>query len=187
MCKSAALEVPSVHASLVANGLPQWFAFYTVPRHEKHIARHLDIREIAYFLPLYRAQRRWKNGLNVSLELPLFPNYIFVHVDRCGRGRVLEVPGVLSIVGARQPSPLSEIEIESLRVGLKFRKFEPHPYLVTGEKVRIKSGPLAGLAGVLLRNEDNCRAVVTVEQIMRSVAIDVGLDELEAMSPLSIA
>jgi transcription termination/antitermination protein NusG len=187
MCKSTAQEIPSVHAPFAADGLPQWYALYTVSRHEKRIARHLDIREIACFLPLYCAQRNWNNGLRVNLELPLFPNYIFVRFDRCMRGRVLEIPGVLSIVGGRQPSPLSEIEIESLRAGVKLRKVEPHPYLVTGERVRIKSGPLAGWLGVLLRDKNSCRAVVTVDQIMRSVAVEVEDDELEAITPASIA
>ncbi len=178
---------PAVSASLVPDGLPQWFAVYTTPRHEKQIARHLDLKGITYFLPLYQVQRRWKNGMTVSVELPLFPNYIFVRIDRCGRGRVLEVPGVLSIVGGRHPAALPEIEIESLRDGVQLRKFEPHPYLVTGEKVRIKAGPLAGMFGVLIRNNNRCHVVVTVEQIMRSVVVEVEGSELEFVSPASIS
>jgi transcription antitermination factor NusG len=177
----------AVSPSLVPDGLPQWFAVYTTPRHEKHIARHFDLRGIAYFLPLYQTQRKWKNGVTVSVELPLFPNYIFVRIDRCRRGHVLEVPGVLSIVGGRHPAALPEIEIESLRAGVQLRKFEPHPYLVTGEKVRIRTGPLAGMFGVLLRNSNRCHVVVTVEQVMRSVVVEVESNELEFVSSASIA
>lgn len=166
----------SEHALLAQRA---WFAVYTTPRHEKHIARHLELRQIEHFLPTYQSQRKWKNGLKVSVELPLFPSYIFVRVNRVGRGRILEVPGVLSIVGGRQPAPLVDFDIDSLRSGICLRTLEPHPYLVIGEAVRIKTGALAGMTGVLLRNKDNLRVVVSIDQIMRSVAVEVDITEIE--------
>src|SRR5271166_4487220 len=90
---------------------PQWFAVYTTPRHEKSVARHFAVREIEAFLPLYRSVRRWKNGCRVSVEQPLFPNYLFVSLERPEYSRVLQTPGVLSLVGSgRQPSPLEASE-----------------------------------------------------------------------------
>ena len=74
-----------------------------------------------------------------------------------------------------------------MRAGVQLRKFEPHPYLVTGEKVRIRTGPLAGMFGVLLRNSNRCHVVVTVEQVMRSVVVEVESNELEFVSSASIA
>ena len=46
--------------------VPQWFAVYTTSRHEKTIAEHFALREIESFLPLYRAQRLWKNGCRIA-------------------------------------------------------------------------------------------------------------------------
>lgn len=167
----------------LGEGTPlQWFAVYTAARHEKRIAQYFREREIQHFLPLYQAARRWKNGLRVTVELPLFPNYIFACVDRRGRGRVVSVPGVLAIVGGHSPVPLLASEIEALRTGVNSRKLEPHPYLVAGQKVRIKSGCLAGLRGVLLQGNNRTRAVITIEQIMRSVAVEVKNDEVELVS-----
>jgi hypothetical protein len=76
-----------------------WFAAYTNSHHEKRVASHFGERQIESFLPLYATLHRWKNRCEVDLDLPLFPNYVFVHIDPRDRVRMLEVPGVLSLVG----------------------------------------------------------------------------------------
>ena len=162
---------------------PKWFAVYTTPRHEKAVARHFEFRRIESFLPLYMEMHRWKNGCRVNVEQPLFPGYIFARIGRRDSTQVLSVPGVLLIVGSgREPLALPDLEIEALRSGLHLRKFEPHPYLVVGEKARIKSGSLAGMVGVLARKKNSLRVVLTLELIMRSVAVEVDADELERVS-----
>jgi transcription antitermination factor NusG len=162
---------------------PKWFAVYTTPRHEKAVARHFDFRAIKSFLPLYTEMHRWKNGCRVNVEQPLFPGYIFARIGRHDSTQVLSVPGVLLIVGSgREPLALPDFEIEALRSGLHLRKFEPHPYLVVGEKARIKSGSLAGMVGILARKKNSLRVVLTLELIMRSVAVEVDADELERVS-----
>jgi transcription antitermination factor NusG len=116
----------------------------------------------------------------VNLELPLFPNYVFVRIDPRERVRVLEVPGVLSMVGfGRILAPLPDFEIEALRASNGQRRIEPHPYLVLGERVRIKAGPLTGLEGVLIRKKNNFRVVLALDAIMQCVAVEVDADDLE--------
>src|SRR5271166_3991722 len=79
----------------------------------------------------------------------------------------------------RQPSPLATSEIESLRLGLPLREFEPHSYLVAGDRVRIHSGALAGMIGVLVRKKSKLRVVLTLDLIMQSVAVEIDADEIE--------
>jgi transcriptional antiterminator RfaH len=173
-------------AALYADGcVLKWFAVYTVPRHEKQVAQHLDVRGVENFLPLYQAFRRWKNGVTASLELPLFPNYLFVRISRIQRPLIQGTRGVLYIVGPHDPNPLPDFEIESLRAGLHFRRAEPHPLLTHGEKVRITGGPFAGLQGVLLRRSDGCRVILTLHQITRSVAVEVNSDEVDLVTRLT--
>lgn len=89
--------------------LANWFAAYTNSHHEKRVASHFHERQIESFLPLYSTRHRWKNGCDMNLELPLFPNYVFVHIDPRERVRILEVPGVLSLVGFGEILPHSPI------------------------------------------------------------------------------
>lgn len=160
-----------------------WFAVYTTSRHEKSVAKHLQVRAVDYFLPLYQAKRKWKNGLHVVLDLPLFPSYLFVHIHKQEWRRVVETPGVLSILGSKgqTDSLLLDTEIEALRAGLGQRLAEPHPLLNTGQRARIASGALAGLEGIVVRKNNNLRVVLTVDAISRSYAVEVDAHELELL------
>lgn len=166
---------------------PQWFAAYITPRHEKHVAEMLAERGIECFLPLYRTVRQWKKSSPVTLELPLFPCYLFVHMPRTARATVLGLPGVISIVGSpKEPWPLPQLEIEALRLGTQTGKVEPHSYLNIGSRVRIKSGSMAGVEGILVRKRNQMRFVLTLDAIMRSVSIEVDASDLEAIGESTV-
>lgn len=166
-----------------ANTPPQWFALYTSARHEKHVSEILTQRQIETFLPLYRTTRRWKKSRPVDLELPLFPTYVFARVAQKTRSTALGTPGVLSIVGsAREPWIVPDSDIEAIRLGLQMGKVDPHPYLVVGERARVASGVLTGLEGIIVRKKNNFHIVLSLDQIMRSIAIEVDASELEPVS-----
>jgi len=168
----------------------RWFAVYTTCRHEKRVAQHLGQRQIEHFLPLYRAQHRWKDGTRAALELPLFPGYVFVRIDPRVRVSVLEVPGVVSIIGtASRPAPLPDFEVEVLRAGLDPMRVEPHPLITIGQRVRIKNGALAGIEGIVVRRKGSLRVVLTLDLLMQSIAIEVdgdGVEPVDASSPLTL-
>lgn len=164
--------------------VPHWYAICSTPRHEKRIHQHLTFRNIECFLPLYRSLHRWKNGCKHLIELPLFPGYLFVKIGLRQKVRVLEIPGVLAFVGTRvEPATLSDFEIETLRSGLHLKKFAPYSDLAVGEKVRIKAGPLTGLAGVLIRTTNGLRVVITLEMINQSVAVELDATDVEPLTP----
>jgi len=170
-----------------ASCAPKWFAAYTSPRHEKRVGQHLEMREIEHYLPLYRTQRKWSDGSRVTLDLPLFPSYIFVCIQRNERVRVLEVPGVLAVVGGTggEPASLPEAEIDALRSGLSLRNAQPHPLLKVGQRARIRSGAFAGMEGVVVRMKYSYRVVLTLDSIMQSFAVEVDGEELEMLAPQS--
>ena len=158
---------------------PRWYAVYTKPHHEKRIVECLTLRKVELFCPLYRASRRWNNGCRVTLERPLFPGYVFVRIPMRERIKVLELSSVVSIVGtSRGPTALPDADIERLRVGLHLVNAEPHPVLTIGEKVRICRGPLEGMSGVVTYLKNRFRVVLTLELIMRSVAVEVSADDV---------
>ncbi|MBV9625905.1 MAG: UpxY family transcription antiterminator [Acidobacteria bacterium] len=158
----------------------QWYAFYTQSRHEKVVAAQLEQRRLEAFLPLYRSWRRWKDRRKL-IELALFPNYVFVKVAIGDRLRVLQLPGVISLVAFNgQPAPLPEQEMNALRKGLKNDIYaEPHPYLRIGKKVKVIAGPMAGVEGILVRKKDRYRVVVSIDVLTRSVAVEVDGADLE--------
>ena len=162
---------------------PRWFAAYTATHHEKRVHEQLSERNVESFLPLFSTRRSWKKRTPEIVDLPLFPNYVFVRISRPERTAVLSTPGVFSIVGSGPNSwELPEREIEALRQGVALRRVQPHEYLVVGERARVSSGIFEGLEGVIVRKKNNLHIVLTLDQIMRSVAIEVSAEELELLS-----
>jgi transcription antitermination factor NusG len=162
---------------------PCWYVARTCARHEKRVAEQLGLRGIEYLLPLYEKISRWKDR-RVRLHLPLFAGYIFVRFPIRERLRVLQVPSVARLVCfCGMPIPVADEEIRALRNGLDSQmRFEPHPFLSAGRRVRIRSGPLAGLVGILLRKKGHYRLVLSVDLIQRSVVADVDILDID-LSP----
>ncbi|HXY08589.1 MAG TPA: UpxY family transcription antiterminator [Terriglobales bacterium] len=160
----------------------RWYAAYTNPRHEKRVQSQMQERLIECFLPLYRSMRRWKDRQK-QLDLPLFPGYVLVRIPLQARRSVLTIPGVAQIVSFNGvPAPLRDEEIESLRQGLARNAWmQPHPYLRVGRQVRVCSGPMAGATGILVRRKDKFRLVLSIDLLMRSVAVEIDEGDVEPL------
>jgi len=158
----------------------RWYAAYTCAQHEKSVTRQLELRSVQSFLPLYEKMSRWKDR-RVKVQLPLFAGYVFVRMQLDEKLRVLQVPGVVRLVGfGGQPSPLLEEEMEALRRGLSGTLHaEPCPYLQVGSRVRLKSGPLRGTQGVLLKKKSGYRFVISLELIQRSISVEVDAEDIQ--------
>ena len=164
-------------------GDARWYAAYTSANHEKRVAEQLCVREVENFLPVYVSVRKWKDR-RVKLDLPLFPGYVFVRLALRDRLRVQQVPGVARLVGfGGTPVALPDEQIKALRSGLaRGVSAEPHPYLTEGRRVKLKSGPLAGMRGILLRRKGNFRVVISIDLIQRAVAVDADAADVVPLS-----
>jgi len=93
----------------------------------------------------------------------------------------LSVPGALAVVGGTggNPAPLPDAAIEALRAGLREHRIEPHPLLRVGESVRIRAGAFAGMTGIVVRKKSGFRIVLTLEQIMQSIAVELNEEDVE--------
>ena len=151
-----------------------WYALLTQARHEKMVAHRLNERGIASFLPLVRQLRLWRNR-KIKVELPLFSCYVFAHLQTTNeeRLRALRVDGVFSLVGSRGVgTPIPDDQIEAVR-RLVERNLScgVYPFLKVGQRVRIRSGALDGLEGILVSRNGESKLVVSIDAIERSMAI----------------
>jgi transcription antitermination factor NusG len=141
------------------------------------VAQSLRHRGLEDFLPLYNSLRRWSDRVK-AVEFPLFPGYVFCRFDYERRCAVLSTPGVTSIVGfANLPTPVSEDEIAAVRTILASGlPTQPWPVVRVGQSIRIERGSLAGLQGILIREKDSLRVVVSLELLQRAVAVEIDRD-----------
>ncbi len=157
-----------------------WLAAYTRSRHEQQVARQLGQKGLEYMLPTYERLIRWSDRIR-RVQMPLFPSYIFVHICEDERRTLLETMGIVQLVSvAGRPALLADEEVERLRSCMSgSADVEPHPYLRIGHRVRVKHGPFAGWEGTLLEKQNSRRLVVNIEQIMKSIAVNIHSADVE--------
>ncbi len=63
-----------------------------------------------------------------------------------------------------------------------FQQVEPHPFMKCGDWVRVKSGPLEGLEGILIRKKNLCKLILSIEMVGRSAAVEVELSAVERVA-----
>jgi transcription antitermination factor NusG len=160
---------------------PQWFAVQTRYRFEKRVVAQLGLKCVEAYLPLRTEHHTWSDRERV-VTIPLFPGYMFVQIaaSRGVRQVVLQTAGLIGFVsfgGIVVSVPAKQIE--DLRLLLQQKVlFSLHPFVRTGQRVRIRGGCLHGLEGVLVQL-DKGKLVVSIEAIQRSLAIEIQGYELE--------
>jgi transcription antitermination factor NusG len=161
-------------------GSAAWFALYTRHRHEKAVATAVSEKGLTVFLPLYKIAHRWKDRMK-DLVLPLFPNYVFILASPGQRNIVLSTPGIYDFVRLSGiPAPIPAEEIEAVRQAVTHGlNTEPHPFLKSGDRVRVKAGPLGGMEGILVRKKNFYRLVLSVELLVRSISVEVDVADVE--------
>ena len=160
--------------------LHNWYAVCTRHQHERVAARILMDKAFEVFLPLYKARRKWQDRIK-EISVPLFPGYLFVREGLDRWLQILSTAGVSSIVSCGgRPAAIPFSEIEAVRQIVESTlRVEPHPFLKSGDWVRVKYGPIAGVEGILLRKKNAARLVLSVEMLGKSAAVEVDATHVE--------
>ncbi len=155
--------------------LSQWYALYTRSRHEKSVDAELQKKGFRTFLPVRKFTSQWSDRKK-TIEEPLFPGYLFVHLALQNRLPVLQTAGAVRFVGPSKASPLAvpEKDLQSIRQFIDHdMQMDPFPYLKEGTRVYVRCGPLKGAEGFIVRKDKQCRLVVSLDLLMQSISIQV--------------
>jgi transcription termination/antitermination protein NusG len=168
----------------------RWYAIYTKARHEKRVDLFLRERGYDSFLPLLPRESQWTDRRKI-VEWPLFPSYVFGRFTLGAVHDVLCIPGVSTLVKANgRPLPVGHEELANVRrfadalrhsgveaeVGLK-----QVPFLTEGEWVRITSGPLAGVCGVVVEQRGRRRVRIGLKAIGQGFEVNIATARLQSV------
>jgi transcription elongation factor/antiterminator RfaH len=169
------LQLATTSTNSATDQLP-WYALQCWVRKESLIAAQLEGQGFECFLPKYKSLREWSDRKK-EVEQPLFPGYLFCRFEYSQRRPVVVTPGVLQVVGCgRTPVPVEDHEIAAIQSAVASGvPSQPWPYMEVGERVRIHTGKLSGLQGILVNFKGNHRVVLSVSLLQRSVALEVDL------------
>lgn len=145
----------------------RWYLVYTKPRQERIARTNLERQGYEVYLPLTREQRR-RQGKRAILITPLFPRYLFIHLDRQtdNWGPIRSTLGVVSLVKfTHTPAPVPEDLVLALHAREDAEGLLPpaESRLRRGSRVRILDGSLAGYEGIFLASSGRDRVVILLD------------------------
>jgi len=165
-----------------------WFAVQTEYKHEFRVLRDLTAKGFTGYLPLLREARKWTDRTKI-IETPAFSGYLFLRHDSSlqSRSLVLNTFGVFRLLpDNHRPSPIADIEIESLRcaldTGIPCVKCE---LPAVGKRVRVRSGVLAGVEGQIVRINNKSRLVLLISSISQAISLEVDGVDVETVADVS--
>ena len=156
----------------------RWYALTARHQHERPVSTALDLRSLTTFVPLYLSRRRWSDRTR-TIEMPLFPGYVFCRFTPNQRALAVSTPGVTGIVGfGGKAEPVPDHEVDDLMtIANSGLPVEPWTLMKAGDEVMIDDGPLRGLRGRLLRDAGRHQLVVGVNLLQRAVAVTLTPDQ----------
>ena len=151
-----------------------WFAIQVRAGSEKTANLQLENAGCESLFPVAKCTHCWSDCVE-ELGMPLFPGYLFCRMNPRHRLPILQVPGVIQIVGAGEtPIPVGEEEIKAIQLVAKSGLATmPWPYLRAGHVVRIEDGPLKGLTGIVVKLRFGMKLVLSVKLLQQSVAVEI--------------
>jgi transcriptional antiterminator RfaH len=132
---------------------------------------------------------RMRGGRRVVNEQPLFPRYLFIHLDevednwypiRSTRG----VSGLICCNG--RPITVHDHVVDGIRARLTVRTAR-EPYLKPGECVEITDGPFAHLEAIFLANDGDERVVLLLNILQQDQHLSFPVKSVRKVAATSVA
>ncbi|MEI6257720.1 MAG: transcription termination/antitermination NusG family protein [Planctomycetota bacterium] len=158
-----------------------WVAFYTLARREKDLMRKLEAAGIPFYSPLIKRRLHSAGGRVRSSFVPLFSGYVFSPVDDEQRRAALATNTVARWLSI----PDERMLVSDLRAIWRLIQTEkpltPEARLEPGQPVRVRSGPLRGLEGTVIKRRGEERLLVAVRMLNQGASIEVEDVDLERL------
>ena len=157
-----------------------WFVAHTKPRREKKLVDYCDRHGIAVTLPCYPSAHKYR-GKTVVFQKPLFPGYVFLQLRPPEISVVRQSDHVANLLEVFDQATFARQLYEILRAlesGLEVRLA---PAIESGTRVRIRSGPLQGVEGLVEYRQGHTTVILRLDFINQAAAVHMSVDELEVI------
>jgi transcriptional antiterminator RfaH len=162
-------------------GPRSWWVMYTLARQEKQLMRRLRGLEIPFYSPLVKHRSKSPSGRTRESYIPLFASYVFVLADEQQRHQALATKCISRCLNVQDGRTLAR-DLRQIRrlidsnAPLTFEaRIEP------GQRVRIRSGSMAGVEGIVVKRRGRDWLVVSVEFLQQGASVLLEDFQVEAV------
>ncbi|WP_423147192.1 UpxY family transcription antiterminator [Rubrolithibacter danxiaensis] len=154
-----------------------WYTAYTYPNLEKKVYGQLLKQQVKAYLPMQRVIREWSDRRK-ELEIPLFPNYVFINISEKDRCSLFHITGLLRFVSFNgRPALISDEEISNIQKAENANP-EIEPHLIQGEDVLIVKGPFTGLKGKFYTKRGKSRFGIRLNALHQSLSLEIAISDI---------
>jgi transcription antitermination factor NusG len=159
---------------------PRWIVLHTRSRQEKAVSELLEANGFETFLPLVNKVRFYGHRKR-SVELPLFPSYIFLWGPLEAVYPAIASKRAVGAVRTENQGALDR-ELLNLRIALESGAgLDPYPFLEHGRPVRVTAGPFKGVEGVVEDRRSMDRLILQIHTLGRATALEIDPSILEPL------
>lgn len=158
----------------------KWWAVHTKPRQEKSLARQLEGLNVPFYLPLVK-QQSFTSGRRMVSYLPLFTSYVFVHGTEEERVQTLATKRVVHMLSAADQAAMTADLINVRKLIACGAPLTIESRLMPGRRVRVKTGALMGLEGVVVARRGEESLLVAVKFLQQGVSIQISDFQVEPL------
>lgn len=171
---SGRVALSAFDASLAA----PWSILHVRSRQEKVVADALAAGGVAHFLPLSTQTKYYNHRKRVS-ELPLFPGYLFVRAAPEPLWGAMPTGKVVRLISVADQNGLVADLLQVHRAISEGSGLTRVARVPVGSPVRVSSGPLRDIIGVVERVGGRGRLVIGVRALGQGVSVEIESDLLE--------
>jgi transcriptional antiterminator RfaH len=161
----------------------RWYLVYAKPRQEPVAQENLVRQGFEIYLPLIRQPRK-RSGKRVTIIAPMFPRYLFIHLDSHNDnwGPIRSTLGVASLVRFGQtPAQVPDDLITAIRSREDEHGIHvmPADEYKPGGRVRITEGSFMGYEGIFLAKTGHDRVLILLDILGRHTRASVDAAAIE--------
>jgi transcriptional antiterminator RfaH len=167
----------------------RWWCLHTKPRQEKAVARDLRSRNVAYYLPQVIKVDRTPQGRRIRSNMPLFTGYLFLLGDEFARLEALRTNRLAQILEVYDQETLVRDLRQIHQMLASGLTVLPEAIMPVGARVRIKTGPLMGIVGTVIRRGKRDHFVAVVQFLGRGATVELEdwqVERIEDEAPLTM-
>ena len=165
-----------MHASTTR---PSWYLIHCKPREDERALEHLERQGFECYRPV-RWTERVRAGRKYTAADPLFPRYLFIHLD-CVNDNwypIRSTRGIVQLVRFNdQPMPVRDAVIQ----GIMARLASPSPtvpYLEPGERVQITEGAFSQWEAIFVATDGDERVVLLLNVLQQDQHLSFPLESV---------
>ncbi|HEV3007394.1 MAG TPA: transcription termination/antitermination NusG family protein [Pirellulales bacterium] len=156
----------------LAGGDRRWWVLHTKARQEKSVARDLLAQQVPYFLPQVE-KTLLVRGRKQRSYIPLFTSYVFLYGSELERYRTLTTNRIGQVIDVKDQSQFHGDLAQVWKLIEAGAPLTVESRLTPGDRVRVRSGSLAGVEGTVTVRRSRCRLLVAVRLLQQGVSIEI--------------